>query len=66
MRADRFPNDVTPLLLKAQLKQMGLQAETFRQSREDGAERIQGTGSAHGESYAAVTAGSRGRLTSES
>jgi hypothetical protein len=32
MRTDRLPDDLAPLLLKTQLKQMGLKAETFRQA----------------------------------
>jgi hypothetical protein len=32
MRTDRLPDDVTPLLLKTQLKQMRLKAEPFCQA----------------------------------
>ena len=50
MRADGFPDDVTPLLLEPQFEQMGLQPKPFRQTREDGAERIERAGRTLGES----------------
>src|SRR5918995_6908876 len=43
MGADWFADDLTPLLLKAYLKEMGLETQAFCQTRKNDAERIERT-----------------------
>jgi hypothetical protein len=49
MGADWFADNLTPLLLKAHFKEMGLETQAFCQTRKNDAERIERTGRAHAE-----------------